>query len=113
MKTTKENLTSRTTGMVSDKLAIIIANRMMAAQRYLSGSLNKWFNGRSVRGKKSILIAFGLLVAIMLVTSAFSSFYTIPKLSQNYSSAHIGMASDVPGPNINKLQLTDSLTLKK
>jgi hypothetical protein len=48
-----------------------------------------------------------------LVASAFSTYYTIPKLSQNYSSAHIGMASDVPGPNINKLQLTDSLTLKK
>jgi hypothetical protein len=113
MKTTKENLTSRTTGMVSDRVAIMIANNIMAVQRYLSSSLNTWFNGRSVRGKKTILIAVGLLVAIMLVASAYSSYYTIPKLSQNYSSAHIGMASDMPGPKTSKLQLTDSLTLKK
>lgn len=113
MKTTKEDLTSGTTGMVSDRVAIMIANKIMAAQRYLSSLLNNWFNGRSVRGKKTILIAVGLLVAIMLVASAFSSFYTIPKLSQNYSSAHIGMASDMPGPKTSKLQLTDSLTLKK
>ena len=50
----------------------------------------------------------------LLITGVFSSYYSIPLWSNNnYTSAHIGMASETPKPNFSKHQLTDSLTIKK
>jgi hypothetical protein len=113
MKVLKGNSQSGTNSLVSDKIAAMIAGKIIGIQLQVSGSLNRWFNRFSTRGKKSLLLTTGVLSAILLVTSAFSSLYTIPKLSQNYTSAHIGMPSELPGPKFNKHQLTDSLTIKK
>jgi hypothetical protein len=98
---------------VSDKVAAVLANSIIKFQQRLSGCLNQWFNACSIRRKKSILIAFALLTSIMLITGVFCTFYKIPKLSQNYTSAHIGMPSDLPKPQFSKRQLIDSLTKKK
>jgi len=54
------------------------------------------------------------LVSGILITGVCSSFYTLPlQPAQNYSSAHIGMPSEIPHLKINNNQLTDSLTIKK
>jgi uncharacterized membrane protein len=113
MKAIKESLQSWTNNLVSDKIATMIAGKIIGIHLQVSGSLNRWFNRFSTRGKKRLSLTIGVLWAVILITSAFSSLYTIPKLSQNYSSAHIGMPSELPGPKLNTHQLTDSLTIKK
>ena len=113
MKTIKENFQSGTAGLVSDKIAAIVAGKITLIQFKVSGCLNRRFNSYSTFKKKRLLFTIGGLLAILLITSAFTSFYTIPKLSQNFTSVHIGMPSDVPGLKLNKRQLTDSLNLKK
>jgi hypothetical protein len=104
---------NNTSHIVSNKVAGLLANAIIKVQVGCSNWLNQKFNGYSTQGKKRLLIAIGLLTSIFLIASSFSSFYTIPKLSQNYSSAHIGMSSDMPKPIINEHQLTDSLTKTK
>lgn len=98
---------------MSDKVAASLAKQIINFQTLFSAGLNRWFNAYTIRQKKQIAIAIGLLISIILISSSFCSFYTIPKLSQNYTSAHIGQASDFPNPRFIKRQLTDSLTKKK
>ena len=98
---------------MSDKVAAALAKQIINFQIRFSDWLSRWFNTYSIRQKKQIAIAIGLLTSIVLISTSFCSFYTIPKLSQNYTSAHIGQASEVPGPQFIKRQLTDSLTKKK
>lgn len=98
---------------MSDKVAATVAKQIIKLQARISDWLNKWFNSYTIRQRKQIAIAIGLLTAILLVGSSFCSFYTIPKLSQNYTSAHIGQASEFPDPQIIKRQLTDSVTKRK
>jgi hypothetical protein len=104
---------SKTSAQLSDKVAASLAKQIIDFQNRFSTWLNRWFNACTVRQKKRIAIAFGLLTSIMLISSSFCSFYTIPKLSQNYTSPHIGQASEFPDPQFIKRQLTDSLTNKK
>ncbi|MDN3584936.1 hypothetical protein [Mucilaginibacter flavus] len=104
---------SKTSAQLSDKVAASLAKQIITFQTRFSTCLNKWFNAYTVRQKKRIAIAVGMLTSIILVSSSFCSFYTIPKLSQNYTSAHIGQASEFPDPQFIKRQLTDSLTKKK
>ncbi len=104
---------NKTSAQLSDKVAASLAKQIISIQLRFSACLNKWFNAYSLRQKKQITIAIGLITAIVLLSGSFCSFYTIPKLSQNYTSAHIGQASEFPGVQFNKRQLTDSLTKKK
>ncbi|MBS1526382.1 hypothetical protein [Mucilaginibacter ginkgonis] len=104
---------SKASAHLSDKVAASLAKRIINIQLYFSARLNKWFNAYSLRQKKQIAIAIALLTSIILISSSFCSFYTIPKLTQNYTSAHIGRASEFPDPHFIKRQLTDSLTKKK
>jgi len=104
---------SKTPAQLSDKVAASLAKQIINFQIRFSAWLNRWFNAYSIRQKKQIAIAIGLLTFIILISSSFCSFYTIPKLSQNYTSAHIGQASEFPDPQFIKRQLTDSLTKKK
>lgn len=103
----------KTSAQLSDKVAALLAKQIISLQIGFSAWLNGWFNSYSIRQKKQIAIAIGLLTAIIIISSSFCSFYTIPKLSQNYTSAHIGQASEFPNPQFIKRQLTDSLTKKK
>lgn len=104
---------NKTSAQLSDKVAASLAKQIINFQIRFSACLNRRFNSYSNPQKKQIAIAIGLITAIVLMSSSFSSFYTIPKLSQNYTSAHIGQASDFPDPQFIKRQLTDSLTKKK
>ena len=104
---------SKTSAQFSDKVAASLSNQIITFQTRFSAWLNKWFNAYTVPQKKQIAIAIGLFSAIILVSSSFCSIYTLPKLSQNYTSAHIGQASEFPDPQFIKRQLTDSLTIKK
>ena len=108
------NLLKRNTSkQLSDKVAASLAKLIINIQIRFADWLNHWFNTYSIRQKKQITIATGLLTAIILLSSSFCSFYTIPKISQNYTSAHIGQAPQFPDPQFIKRQLTDSLTKKK
>jgi hypothetical protein len=98
---------------ITDKVATYLANQIIRAKYYLAQSLNQWFNAYPAPLKKKILVAAGLLFSIVLVGGAFSSTYTMPGLSQNFTSAHIGQSSDLPKPKFYKRQLIDSLTIKK
>ena len=99
---------------VNERLATLIADKVVRCQCLIATSMNKWFNTYSVGQRKLILLSFGLLVSAILVTGVCSSFYSIPlQPVQNYSSAHIGMPSVIPHQKINNNQLTDSLTIKK
>jgi hypothetical protein len=98
---------------LSDKVAASLAKQIIKFQLWFSARLNRWFNAYSIRQKKQIAIAIGLLTSIVLIGSPFCSFYTIPNLIQNCTSAHIGQASGAPDPQFTKRQLTDSLTKKK
>ncbi len=109
MNSTDNQITNR----VTEKVAAYLANQIIRAKCHLAQCLNQWFNAYTVRLKKRILIGAGLVLSIVLVGSAFSPSYTLPRLSQNYTSAHIGQSSDLPKPNLSKRQLTDSLTIKK
>jgi hypothetical protein len=110
----KNSRSKETSNKVNDRLAAVLANRLIKVQFRIAHYLNAWFNTYSVKQKKWILILSGLLVAGFLITGVFSSFYSIPLWSQgNYTSAHIGMASEIPKPNFSKHQLIDSLTIKK
>lgn len=104
---------SKTSVQLSDKVAASFAKQIITFQTRFSTWLNRWFNAYSIRQKKQIAIAIGILTTVILVSSSFCSSYTIPKLSQNYTSAHIGQASEFPDPQFIKRQLTDSLTKKK
>lgn len=104
---------NKTISILTDKVAARLANLIIVIQQRVSEWLNQRFNAYSTQGKKRIIIVFGLVISIFLVVGSFSSFYTIPKLSQNYTSAHIGLPSDLPKPLFTKRQLTDSLTKKK
>jgi hypothetical protein len=104
---------SKTSAQLTDKVAASLAKQIINFQIRISAWLNRWFNAYSILQKKQIAIAIGLITSIVLVSTSFCSFYTIPKLSQNYTSAHIGQASEFPDPQFIKLQLTDSLTKKK
>lgn len=99
--------------MASDKVAIALAEKIINFQQRVAARLNNWFNNYSVNQKKGILIISCALFASVLISGAFSSFYGMPLLSQNYSSAHIGQASDIPKIPKEKSQITDSLTKKK
>ncbi|OCX54203.1 hypothetical protein BEL04_08045 [Mucilaginibacter sp. PPCGB 2223] len=103
----------KTSAQVSDKVAAMLANVIINMKFRFSNGLNKWINAYSTRQKKQIAIAIGFLTSILLISSSFCSFYKLPKLKQNYTSAHIGQASDIPDPQFIKRQLTDSLTKKK
>lgn len=107
------NISQNTSHILSNKVAGLLANAIIKGQVCCSTWLNQKFNGYSTQGKKRLLISIGLIAAIFLITGSFSSFYSIPKLSQNYTSAHIGMPSELPKPAINVHQLTDSLTKTK
>lgn len=108
------NLLKRNTSeQLSDRFAASLAKQIINFQIRISAWLNKWFNAYSIRQKKQMAIAIGLLTSIILISTSFCGFYTIPKISQNYTSAHIGQASDFPDPQFIKRQLTDSLTKKK
>ena len=108
------NLLKRNTSeQLSDKVAASMAKQIIRFQVRFSAWLNNWFNAYSIRQKKQVAIAIGLLTSIILLSTSFCSFYTIPKISQNYTSAHIGQASEFPDPKFIKRQLTDSLTKKK
>jgi hypothetical protein len=99
---------------VNERLAAMIADKVIRYQYSIATTLNKWFNTHSVNQKRFILLFCGLLVSGILITGVCSSFYTIPlQPAQNYSSAHIGMPSEIPHRKINNNQLTDSLTIKK
>lgn len=97
---------------VTDKVAIALAGKIIGIQRRLSAFLNAWFNGYSSRKKKCILMLLCLVVFLVLLSGVFSSFNRMPLLSQNYSSTHIGQASDTPKPQTENSQITDSLTKK-
>jgi hypothetical protein len=99
----------------NDQLAAVLAKKLIQLQYRIAQSLNDWFNAYSIQQKKWILLSSALLVAGLLITGVFSSYYSISLWSQgNYTSAHIGMASETPKLNFNsKHQLTDSLTIKK
>jgi hypothetical protein len=99
--------------LLTDKVASILANLILHMQTCSSGWLNQRFNSCSTQEKKRLTVIIGLLSSILLIAGSFCSLYTIPKLSQNYSSAHIGMPSNLPKPHLNERQLTDSLTKKK
>jgi hypothetical protein len=110
----KNSRSKEASDKVNDQLAAVLANRLIKVQCRVAQYLNAWFNAYSVKQKKWILISSGLLVAGFLITGVFSSFYSIPLWSQgHYTSAHIGMASEIPKPNFSKHQLIDSLTIKK
>jgi hypothetical protein len=99
---------------VNERLAALIADKVIRYQYRIAATLNKWFNSHSINQKRLILLSFSLLVSAILITGVCSSFYTIPlQPTQNYSSAHIGMPSEIPHQKINNNQLTDSLTIKK
>ena len=104
---------NKTSAQLSDKVAASLAKQIINLQIFFSTWLNRWFNAFSVRQKKQIAIAIGFVTSIVLMCGSFCSLYTIPKLSQNYTSAHIGQASEFPDPQFIKRQLTDSLTKKK
>ena len=104
---------SKASAQWSDKVAASLAKKIMNIQLYFSAGLNKWFNAYSIRQKKQMAISIGLLTSIILISTSFCGFYTIPKISRNYTSAHIGQASNFPDPQFIKRQLTDSLTKKK
>ncbi|NNU33679.1 hypothetical protein HK413_05125 [Mucilaginibacter sp. S1162] len=104
---------NKTSGADNDRLAASLARKIVKFQRQISGRLNRWFNAFSINQKKRVVIIFGSLIAAVLIGGLFYPSYTIPKLSQNYSSAHIGQASDTPKPQLSKRQLTDSLTKRK
>ena len=110
----KNNRSKEAADKVNDQLAAVLANRLIKVKFRIAHYLNAWFNAYSVKQKKYMLIISGLVVAAILITGVFSSFYSIPLWSQgNYTSAHIGMASGISKPNISKHQLIDSLTIKK
>jgi hypothetical protein len=99
---------------VNERLAVLIADIVIRYQYRIATILNKWFNTHSVNQKRIMLLFVGLLVSAILITGVCSSFYTIPlQPAQNYSSAHIGMPSEIPHQKIYNNQLTDSLTIKK
>ncbi len=104
---------NKTSQVFSNKVADMLANVIIKVQIACSNWLNQKFNAFSTQGKKRLLIAIGFMTSCFLIAGSFCFFYTIPKLSQNYSSAHIGMPSDMPKPIINEHQLTDSLTKTK
>jgi hypothetical protein len=110
----KNNRSKEASNKGSDQLAAVLAKKLIKLQYRIAQSLNAWFNAYSIQQKKWILLSSGLLVAGLLITGVSSSYYCIPLWSQrNYTSAHIGMASETPKPNISKHQLIDSLTKKK
>ena len=109
----KNNRSKEASDKVNDQLAAVLANRLIKVQSRIAQYLNTWFNAYSVKQKKYMLIISGLVVAGLLITGLFSSFYSIPLSQGNYTSAHIGMASGISKPNISKHQLIDSLTIKK
>jgi hypothetical protein len=114
MKLFKNNRSKEVSDKVNDQLAAVLANRLIKVQCHIAKYLNAWFNAYSVKQKKWILVLSGSLVAGLLITGVFSSFYSIPLWSKgNYTSTHIGMASEIPKPNLSKHQLIDSLTIKK
>ncbi len=108
MTSSKKN----TSDLLTDKVAASLAGNIIKFQLRWSGWLNQRFNAYSTRGKKRIIIVFVLLTSVLLLAGSFCSFYTLPKLSQNYTTAHIGLPSDLPKPHISNRQLTDSLTKK-
>ncbi len=99
--------------MLTEKVAGRIARVILTAQRRVSEWLNRKVNTWSNRGKKTALIITGVVTSILLISGTFTSYYRMPRLSQNYTSAHIGMASGLPQPKVQQRQLTDSLTIKK
>ncbi|GAB2977368.1 hypothetical protein GCM10027049_10560 [Mucilaginibacter puniceus] len=110
----KNNRSKEASDKVNDQLAAVLANRLIKVQFRIAQYLNAWFNAYSVKQRKWILLSSGVLIAGLLIAGVFSSFYSISLWSQgNYTSAHIGMASEIPKPNFSKHQLIDSLTIKK
>jgi hypothetical protein len=110
----KNNRSKEASNKGSDQLAAVLAKKLIKLQYRIAQSLNAWFNAYSIQQKKWIVLSSGLLVAGLLITGVSSSYYCIPLWSQrNYTSAHIGIASETPKPNFSKHQLTDSLTKKK
>ncbi len=99
--------------ILSNKLAGLLANAIIKVQAGCSTWLNQKFNSYSTQGKKRLLISIGMIASTFLIAGSITSFYPIPRLSQNYTSAHIGMPSELPKPVINVHQLTDSLTKTK
>jgi hypothetical protein len=104
---------NRTSNILTDKVAFLLASLIINMQIRSSAWLNQRFNACSTQTKKRLIIAIGLLSTILLVAGSFCSFYTIPKLSQNYSSVHIGLPSDIPKAHFTERHLTDSLNKKK
>ncbi|WP_428329674.1 hypothetical protein [Mucilaginibacter sp.] len=98
---------------VNERLAAIIATKLIGFQYRLSIILGKWFNACSVRQKKWMVLTVGLCITAILLSGLCNSLYMIPlQPVQNYSAAHIGMPSVIPHQKINNNQITDSLTIK-
>jgi hypothetical protein len=109
-KNTKGNAAS---AKARERLAGLIATRIINGQRQSAHFLNNWFNAYSIRRKKWILISFSLLMSTLLLTGTFYPCCPIPQVVQvGYNTGHIGMASDFLKPPSGKRQLTDSLTIK-
>jgi len=104
---------NNTSNILSNKVAGLLANAIIKVQVSCSTWLNQKFNGYSTQEKKRLMISIGLIASIFLIAGSFSSFYSIPRLSQNYTSAYIGMPSELPKPAISVHQSTDSLTKTK
>jgi len=92
-----------------DQFAALLANAIIRNQLRSSAWLNRKFNAFSTRGKKCFVFLVGLLAVAFLTATSLFSFYQLPRLSQNFSSANIGRPSALPESGNAKL-LTDSLT---
>lgn len=108
-----KTLKLKSSDLLTDKVAVRLAGLIIAQQLRFSVWLNRRFNAWSTGQKKKAAIIAGLLFALPLALGTIPSLYTIPALSQNYTSAHIGLPSGLPKPEFDKPQLTDSLTIKK
>lgn len=109
MKTIKLRSLDHLADKVAARVACVIVNQQL---RYAIW-LNQRFNAFTKRQKKRTLIIAGLLFTTLLALGLIPSLYTIPPLSPNYTSVHIGQPSELPKPGFGKPQLTDSITIKK
>jgi hypothetical protein len=99
--------------IMSERLAAMIAEKLVRFKYRIASAMNKWFNAYSTNHKKWIVFSVGLLVSMILITGVCGTYYTIPlQTAHNYSAAHIGMPSEIPHRKSNNNQITDSLTIK-
>ncbi|MBK0378529.1 hypothetical protein [Mucilaginibacter segetis] len=98
----------------NDRLAALIAGRILSLQRRLALNLNKRFNALTLQQQKWILRGAVALISIMLIAGLSGSFYPVkPALGNSSLSPHIGMPSGILPPDQIRPQLTDSLIQKK